>query len=104
MYYENRLFKKNLWFAIGCDLRYYTSFFANAYNPLVGQFYLQDNKKMAYAPVWDVFLNVKIRTVRVSLLGSDLTQLIQGRPHYNGYLYPSKDASFRFFVTWRFLE
>lgn len=104
VYYENRLFKKNLWFAIGCDLRYYTSFFANAYNPLVGQFYLQDNKKMAYAPVWDVFLNVKIRTVRVSLLGSDLTQLIQGRPHYNGYLYPAKDASFRFFVTWRFLE
>ena len=104
IYYENRIFKRALWFAIGFDVRYNTPFNVNAYNPLIGQYFLQDSKKIAFTPGWDVFLNLKIKTVRVSLLGSNLAQLITNKPNYNAYLYPALDPSFRFFVAWRFLE
>lgn len=104
IYYEHRIFKKVLWFALGFDVRWNSDFYANAYSPLIGQFYLQDAKKLSFLPTVDLFLNVKIKTVRVSLLGSNLGQLVSGKPNYGAYLYPIKDPSFRFFVTWRFLE
>lgn len=104
IYYENRIFRKALWFAVGFDVRYNTPFNVNAYNPLIGQYYLQDTKKIAFTPGVDVFLNLKIKTVRVSLLGSNLAQLITNKPNYNAYLYPALDPSFRFFIAWRFLE
>lgn len=104
IYYETRIFKKVLWFAVGFDVRWQSDFYANAYSPLIGQFYLQDAKKMSFLPTADVFLNVKVKTVRISLLGSNLGQLISKKPYYGAYLYPARDPSFRFFVAWRFLE
>ncbi len=104
IYYENRIFKKALWFVIGFDVRYNTPFNVNAYNPLIGQYYLQDKQKMKFTPGWNVFLNMKIKTLRVSLLGNNLAQIITNKPNYNTYLYPALDPSFRFFVAWRFLE
>lgn len=104
IYYENRIFKRNLWFAIGFDVRWYSDYKANAYSPLIGQFYLQDVKTMQFLPTVDVFLNLKIKTVRVSILGNNLTQLITSKPPYGAYLYPFKDPSFRFSISWRFLE
>lgn len=104
IYYERRIVKNIMWFAVGFDVRFNTEFNANGYNPLTGQFYLQDNKKMFFKPGVDLFLNLKIKTVRISLLGNNLSQLIAPKPNYNAYLYPTHDASFRFMVAWRFLE
>jgi hypothetical protein len=104
IYYENRLFKRAVWFALGFDVRFNTAFNAYGYNPFIGQFFVQEKRRMVFTPGWDVFLNLKVKTVRVSLLGNHLGELIKGRPNYNAYLYPNRAASFRFFVSWRFLE
>lgn len=105
LYYERHVFKKALWFAIGADLRYYTPFNANGYNPLTGQFYEQNAQQMKFYPILDVFLNVKIKTVRVFLVGTNLSSFFgRQKGYYTAYYYPAQDASFKFGAAWRFFE
>ena len=104
VYYETRLFKKALWLSTGFDLRYQTSFRANAYFPLTGQFYLQDQRIFSYYPVLDFFLNFKIRTVRIFMKVDNISGLFGPRGYYNASLYPSRNLSFRVGIIWRFFE
>ena len=105
VYYERTVFKRALMFAIGVDLRYYTPFKANGYNPLTGQFYLQNDWQLKFYPVLDVFLNVKIKTVRVFLMGTNLSSFFgHQKGYYTSPLYPAADASFKFGAAWRFFE
>lgn len=105
VYYERYIFKKALLFAFGVDLRYYTPFKGNAYNPLTGQFYLQNDLELKFYPIMDVFLNVKIKTVRVYLMGTNLSSLFgKQKGYYTSPLYPAADATFKFGGAWRFFE
>lgn len=105
VYYERYVFKKALLFAIGVDLRYYTPFKGNAYNPLTGQFYLQNDWELKFYPVMDVFLNVKIKTVRIYLMGTNLSSFFgKQKGYYTSPLYPAADATFKFGGAWRFFE
>ena len=105
VYYERHVFKHALWFAIGVDLRYYTPFKGNGYNPLTGQFYLQNDWELKFYPVLDVFLNVKIKTVRVFLMGTNISSFFgHQKGYYTSPLYPAADASFKFGAAWRFFE
>jgi hypothetical protein len=54
--------------------------------------------------VVDVFINFKIRTVRVFLKGNNLLQGLGSKGYYTGYLYPADQRSFKAGVTWRFLD
>lgn len=104
-YYEIRVFKKVLWLSTGVDLRYNSPFFANAYFPLTGQFYVQNIAKNNFYPVLDFFLNVKIKTVRVSLKVDNISKYFgKQRGYYTAYGYPASDLSFRATVMWRFFE
>jgi hypothetical protein len=105
LYYERHVFKNALWFAIGGDVRYYTPFDANGYNPLFGQFYTQNQQQMKFYPILDLFLNVKVKTVRIFLEGTNISGLF-GPQHgyYTAYYYPAADVTFRFGAAWRFFE
>ena len=105
LYYEMHVFKNALWFAIGADVRYYTPFMANGYNPLTGQFYEQNSQQMKFYPILDVFLNVKIKTVRIFLAGTNLSSYFSSQHgYYTAMYYPAPDISFRFGAAWRFFE
>lgn len=105
LYYQRAVFKNALLFAVGADVRYYTPYTANGYNPLFGQFYEQNAQQMKFYPVLDVFLNVKIKTVRVFLEGTNLSGLFAPQKgYYTAYYYPAQDASFKFGAAWRFFE
>lgn len=104
VYYERKVFKKFLWFAFGVDLRYYAPFYSNSYSPVTGQFFTQNNKEMTYYPVLDVFLNFKIKSVRVFLTGTNLSRGLKQTGYYTAYLYPAADIGFKFGLKWRFFE
>ena len=105
LYYERHVIKNALWFAVGADVRYYTPFNANGYNPLFGQFYEQNVQQMKFYPILDLFVNVKVKTVRIFLEGSNISALF-GPQHgyYTAYYYPAADVTFRFGAAWRFFE
>ena len=104
LYYQRLVFKNALLFAIGGDVRYYTPFMANGYNPLFGQFYEQNQQMMKFYPILDLFLNVKIKTVRIFLEGSNISALFGQHGYYTAYYYPAQDVTFRFGAAWRFFE
>jgi hypothetical protein len=105
LYYERHVFKDALWFAVGVNVRYYTPFKANEYNPLFGQFYIQNSHTETFYPILDVFLNVKIKTVRIFLMGTNLSSFFgPQKGYYTAYMYPAADASFQFGAAWRFFE
>lgn len=104
LYYERLMFKKALLIRFGIDSRYISAYYANGYQPLTGQFYTQDKIVSRYTPLIDVFINAKIKTVRIFIKGNNLFQGIGLKGNYNAYLYPSDERSFKFGVTWRFLD
>ena len=104
LYYENYVFKRAMLAQVGVDMRYWSNYNANNYNPLIGQFFLQDQLTMSNLPVLDLFINLKIRTVRIFLKGNNLLEGVGSKGYYTGYLYPADQRSFKLGVTWRFLD
>jgi hypothetical protein len=104
LYAEFRLFKKNLLLAAGFDLRYNTDFKARAWNPLLAQFYVQETQNMSYTPIVDVFLNAKIKTVRVYLKLNYANEGLFVQNYYKALSYPSNGRTFSFGASWRFFE
>lgn len=103
IYYENRLFKKALWFSLGVDVRYRFRNNAPYYDPFLGVFYPAFATNKSY-PILDVFLNVKIKTVRIFLKIDNLSSALGGKGYFSAYQYPAADLSFRAGVRWRFYE
>lgn len=103
LYYEMRLFKKALWFSIGVDLRYRYQNNTPYYDPLLANFTPVFTTTKSF-PVLDVFLNLKIRTVRVFLKVDNISSSFGPKGYYSLYGYPAADLSFRVGIKWRFFE
>jgi len=104
MYYEQRLFKKVLWFSIGFDVRYNAPFFGNTYHPLSGQFYVQDATRLNFYPVLDWFLNIKVKSLRITMKVDNISSQFGPRGYYTSPGYPAADLAFKMGVSWRFWE
>ena len=103
IYYERRIFKKVLWFAVGFDLRYNLRNNTPYYDPLLEAFYPTYSESKSY-PVLDFFLNLKIKTVRVFLKVNNISSSFGPKGYNSLYQYPAPDLSFQFGLKWRFFE
>lgn len=104
LYFEGRLFKNVLLARLGFDLRMNTAYFANAYQPLTGQFHLQDRQSINWYPAVDVFLNFKVDRFRAFAKMENLTAYIEDNVYFTTPFYPQKEAYFRFGIAWIFLD
>ena len=104
MYYEQRLFKKVLWFSTGFDVRYNAPFFGNTYHPLSGQFYVQDATRLNFYPVLDWFLNIKVKSLRITIKVDNISSQFGPRGYYTSPGYAAADLAFKMGVNWRFWE
>ena len=100
-YYRNELFNKSVQTKIGFDVRYNTDYHAPAYQPAIGQFPIQ-NAELSYYPEFDVFLNVKIKSVRAFLELQNVMQGLFSNGHFYGYRYPMPDRAFKVGFQWMF--
>ncbi len=100
-YAEGYLFKKALYMQIGVDAHYKSDYYADAYMPAIGQFYLQDNFLVKGYPILDVFANARVGRVR---LFAKMSHANQGFVFGNGYFpsayYPGQRRAFGFGVIW----
>lgn len=104
LYAEFRMFKSNLLLNTGLDLRYNTAFKAKSWNPVIAQFYNQDERTMNYTPVVDVFVNARIKTVRIYLKLNYANEGLFVNNYYKALNYPSNGRTFSFGGSWRFFE
>ncbi|MFL0681801.1 MAG: putative porin [Algoriphagus aquaeductus] len=90
-YFDSPLFNENVFVQLGVDVRYKSSFFAEAYNPSYQQFYLQNTFNVYGYPVADIFLDFRINRTRVLFKYNHLNAGMMSNegyfvtPDYTGY-------------------
>src|SRR5690606_34174868 len=65
LYYSNHLFKKALYIQTGVTLKYFSKYYSNGYNPVLSEFYLQDQEETGEFPMLDFFINAKVQRTRI---------------------------------------
>lgn len=104
LYYTGTLFKKAMFFQTGFTFQYFTKYKANDFNPLLGEFYVQQKKEIGDFPLIDFFFNAKVRQTRIYLKAEHFNSSFTGNKFYSAPNYPYKDFLVRFGLVWTFFQ
>ena len=104
IYYSNYLFKKALFLQTGISLNYFSSYYANEYNPVIGEFFVQDEKQIGNHPNLDFFINAKIQRTRIYFKAEHFNSALMGNDFYASPNNPSRDFTIRFGLIWNFFN
>jgi len=110
LYYENILFKGNLQLQAGVDGTWKSAYFANAYNPAIQEFHLQNDFGYSSFGLLDIFVNIKINRGIAYFKYINVGQLISsfGNGPIQGYFASPRYAGQRngidFGVKWAFYD
>ena len=102
IYFKSSIFKKAATIQTGFQLRYFTSYYANAYMPELRAFYLQNKKEIGNYLWADVYITLKVQRARLFVKMSNFTSYFEGYKYWLAPHYPDRDARFYFGVSWRF--
>ncbi|WP_231560033.1 putative porin [Flavobacterium gilvum] len=104
LYYTDKIFNKKLFFQTGIEFNYFSSYYSNSYNPLVGEFFVQDKVKIGNFPLVDYFINAKIQRTRFYLKAEHLNSLFSKSNYFSAPDYPYRDFLIRFGLVWNFFN
>ncbi len=104
LYFSDKLFQKALYLQTGFTFQYFTSYYANNYNPVIGEFYIQNREKIGAFPLIDFFINARIRQARIFLKAEHFNSSFSGRNYLAAPSYPYKDFVVRFGLVWNFYQ
>ena len=104
LYYSNYYFKKALYAQAGVVFNYFTKYYANDYNPVIGEFFVQNKKEIGNYPTFDVFINARIRQTRFYVKGEHLNALFSSSNYYSAPNNPYRDFVIRFGLVWNFFQ
>jgi len=102
LYYSNHFFKKVLFLQTGVTFSYFTKYNMNAYDPLLAEFYVQNQNKLGDFPRLDFFINAKIKQTRIFLIAEHFNSSFTGYNFYSAPNYPYRDFVIRFGLVWNF--
>ncbi|RSK42126.1 putative porin [Mangrovimonas spongiae] len=102
LYYSNYFFKRALFLQTGVTLRYFTSYNMNAYDPLLAEFYVQNNQEYGDFPRLDFFINAKVQQARIFLKAEHFNSAWTGYDFYSAPNHPYRDFVVRFGIVWNF--
>jgi hypothetical protein len=104
LYYQNDLFKKRLRLQVGAQVSYSMGYYANAYNPALSDFHLQNDKQVGNYPFIDVFLNLRVKKLRMFVKFTHINAGWLGYNYYHVPHYPANDFAWHFGINWAFLD
>ena len=104
LYYSDYWFKRALFVQTGFTFQYFTKYYGNDYNPLIGEFYVQDKKEFGGFPLIDFFLNMKIQEFQLFLKAEHFNSSFSGYNFYSAPNTPYRDFTVRFGITWNFFS
>ena len=100
LYYSDYWFKgKPMQVQIGATFNYFTAYKANAYNPLLAEFTLQNSEEIGF-PTVDLFFNAQIRRTRIFFRVDNALSDFGKRNYYSAPNYPYRDFTIRFGLVW----
>ncbi len=102
--YYKFVVSKVLFSQIGFDTRYNTEYYADAYQPSTGLFYLQNEKKYGDYPYIDVYATIRLKRTKLFFkmmnIGSEFIHKVYITTPY----YPMNRSTFRLGVSWAFYD
>lgn len=102
--YYKLVISKVMFTQFGVDVRYNTNYYADAYDPSTGLFYLQNEKKLGDFPYIDAHVNFRLKRTRVFFKAMNIgTEFIQ-KEYFTTPHYPMNRQTFRFGVAWNFYD
>lgn len=104
LYYSQEMFHKSLFFQTGITFNYFTNYFANDYNPVVGEFFVQNKKEIGNFANFDFFFNARIQRTRIYLIAEHFNSSLSGYNYYSAPNTPYRDFTIRFGVVWNFFQ
>jgi len=103
-------FFKNLFLSTGLEMIYHSAFRPDAYMPLTGQFYLQDQFTTNNRPIANVFLNFRIKRFKGFIRMEQLNTLLATsnqlgtRYQFTAPNYPGTGTWLRVGIWWNFIN
>ena len=89
---------------LGFDIYYNTKYYANAYNPALGLFHQQNEKKLGNYPYLDVFLNIKLKRTRFFLKYEHVNSGLIYKNYFSVLHYPRNEGMFKAGISWTFYD
>ena len=104
LYYTDYFFKKALYLQTGVIFNYFTKFYANDYNPILGEFFVQNQKEIGAYPNIDLFANARVQRTRIYLKAEHFNSSMSGNNYYSSPNNPYHDFIIRFGLVWNFFD
>ena len=108
LYFEKKIFKKVMLTKIGFDARLATGYTPPGYQPLTGQFYLQNEQTLGFTPLLDAFLSFRVKTFRFFFKVENLLTFPTNTYYYQTAGYPLpfgfSNGGMRFGINWRLVD
>ncbi|MEY4963868.1 MAG: hypothetical protein RLZZ323_1187 [Bacteroidota bacterium] len=104
IYFTDYFFKKALYLQTGVVFNYFTKYYANDYNPVIGEFFVQREKQIGNFPNLDFFVNAKIQRTRIYFKAEHFNSSLSGNNFYASPNNPYRDLTIRFGLVWNFFE
>ena len=102
MYFEDKLFKGALESRVGIDIHYTADYYGPAYMPATGQFYVQREDFLNFYPAADLFINIKVKSVRAFVMFQNINLGLFAAGYFSAYRYPMPDRAFKLGLEWKF--
>jgi hypothetical protein len=104
-YYSGYFFKKALYLQTGVIFNYFTKYYANDYNPVIGEFFVQNKKEIGDFAYCDFFINMRIRQTRIFVKAEHFNSAWAAKDNfYAAPSYPYRDFIVRFGLVWNFFQ
>lgn len=103
LYFEQRIFKKHLWFQIGTDVFWLNSYRPYSYMAATNQFFYQTQFNTSNLPVADVFLAFKISTVQAFVRLEQISTVVT-EPYFFSPYYAMPGFTFKIGLNWMFIN
>lgn len=97
-YFTDRLFNNALFLQTGVTFHYFSDYFINEYNPILGEFFIQNEREVGF-PRLDIFLNFKVRQARIFLKWENINS---DNEQFSSPLNPYRENIIRFGIVWNF--
>ncbi len=104
LYFSSNVFKNAMFLQTGVTFKYFTKYTMDAYNPLLGEFYVQNREELGAFPLLDFFINAKVRQTRIYLKAEHFNSSFTGNTFYAAPNYPYRDFVVRFGLVWNFFS
>jgi hypothetical protein len=102
--YADEWFRKAAFVQIGATVKYYSSFYADAYSPILSDYVVQDAVKIGGEPLFSAFFNAKIQQTRLYFNAENLGAAWNGNNRLAAPDYPYRDFILRFGIVWNFFQ